>query len=84
MIVVQRSRRPFCSDLHLYRGLEACPIDVVMGHEFVGTVVALGASVSKFGVGDAVVSPFTTCWFVQASKDLGEQRANSPSQSAYS
>jgi threonine dehydrogenase-like Zn-dependent dehydrogenase len=33
-----------------------------MGHEFTGTVVQVGASVSKFEIGDDVVSPFTTSW----------------------
>lgn len=33
----------------------------VFGHEFVGTVVSVGPSVTGFKPGDRVMSPFTTC-----------------------
>lgn len=49
------------SDLHPYfgreRGLDA---GTVLGHEFVGEVVAVGPDVRAVSVGDRVVSPFTT------------------------
>lgn len=61
------------SDLHTYRGHDMPPGPFVMGHEFVGEVVALGSSYglketgnrrselySTLKVGDKVVSPFTT------------------------
>ncbi|KAJ8582369.1 hypothetical protein M405DRAFT_776598 [Rhizopogon salebrosus TDB-379] len=58
------------SDLHIYRGTAALTEPCVMGHEFIGEVVALGASFhpsstgrphlySSLRVGDKVVSPFT-------------------------
>ena len=49
------------SDLHPYRGNEVGIDDgTVMGHEFVGEIVDVGADVSGFGIGDRVVSPFST------------------------
>ena len=49
------------SDLHPYhereKGLDP---GTVMGHEFVGEVVAVGAEVSRLRPGDSVFSPFTT------------------------
>jgi len=49
------------SDLHVYRGLETgLDAGTVMGHEFVGEIVAAGAGVERFRTGDHIVSPFTT------------------------
>ena len=49
------------SDLHPYFGREAgLDSGTVMGHEFVGRVVAAGAEVRGFAVGDRVCAPFTT------------------------
>lgn len=49
------------SDLHPYRGREkGLDAGTVMGHEFVGEVVAAGAEVAGFRPGDRVVAPFTT------------------------
>ncbi len=49
------------SDLHVYRGVEAgLDPGTVLGHEFLGTVVAAGAAVERFQVGERVVSPFST------------------------
>jgi len=49
------------SDLHVYheheKGLDH---GTAMGHEFVGEVVAVGKDVKKLGVGNQVMSPFTT------------------------
>ena len=50
------------SDLHPYRGHETgCDKGTVMGHEFVGEVVAVGSAVRDFRPGRQVFSPFTTC-----------------------
>lgn len=49
------------SDLHPYWGRErGLDPGTVMGHEFVGRVVALGGQVRKFSIGDLVFAPFST------------------------
>jgi threonine dehydrogenase-like Zn-dependent dehydrogenase len=35
-----------------------------MGHEFTGTVVAVGSAVKSVAIGDKVVTPFTASWYV--------------------
>lgn len=60
--IVKVSLAGLCgSDLHVYYGRET-GIDrgTVMGHEFVGTVVEVGAEVDGMAVGDRVFAPFTT------------------------
>jgi alcohol dehydrogenase len=60
--IVQVEMSGLCgSDLHPYFGREV-GIDpgTVMGHEFVGEVLAIGAGVSAVAVGDRVCAPFTT------------------------
>jgi threonine dehydrogenase-like Zn-dependent dehydrogenase len=52
------------SDLHVYRGNEPAPPGFIMGHEFTGTVVEAGADVKSVALGDQVVVPFTTSWYV--------------------
>ena len=47
------------SDLHLYDGfIPECKRGDVLGHEFMGEVVALGKGVGNLRVGDRVVVPF--------------------------
>lgn len=61
-VIVQVKTCAVCgSDLHVYHGRET-GIDrhTVMGHEFAGTVVAIGSTVTEFRIGDPVMSPFTT------------------------
>lgn len=49
------------SDLHPFFGREhGIDVGTVMGHEFVGEVVALGRPNATLSVGDRVCSPFTT------------------------
>jgi threonine dehydrogenase-like Zn-dependent dehydrogenase len=49
------------SDLHPYRGHEVgLDPGTTMGHEFTGTIIALGEAVTGLRVGDAVLSPFST------------------------
>ncbi|KAH8656289.1 chaperonin 10-like protein [Ilyonectria robusta] len=48
------------SDLHYYRGHQKSTPGFVCGHETVGHIVALGASVEGFQIGDHVVVPFST------------------------
>jgi len=47
------------SDLHFYNGrVPGVFAGTVVGHEYVGTVVAIGDEVTRFGVGDEVVGSF--------------------------
>lgn len=49
------------SDLHPYHGREkGIDLGTVLGHEFVGEVISVGAEISKFRSGDRVCAPFTT------------------------
>ncbi len=49
------------SDLHPYHGREVgLDRGTVMGHEFAGEVLEVGAAVTRFKRGDRVTSPFTT------------------------
>lgn len=43
------------TDLHFYRGHRQIEKPLILGHEFTGTVVEVGKSVSKFKIGDRVV-----------------------------
>ena len=48
------------SDLHLYNGfMPAMEKGDIIGHEFMGEVVEVGAAVKNLKVGDRVVVPFT-------------------------
>lgn len=71
-VIVRVEAAAVCgSDLHVYRGLEAgLDAGTVMGHEFAGEVVEVGAEVTRFRPGDRVASPFTTscgdCFYCRA------------------
>ncbi len=61
------------SDLHIYNGyIPSMKSGDILGHEFMGEVVELGASVKNLQVGDRVVVPFTiscgSCFF--CNRDL--------------
>ena len=68
-VIVRVTAAGICgSDLHPYFGKEAgLDRGTVMGHEALGEIVETGAAVTRFGVGDRVVAPFTTncgaCFF---------------------
>src|SRR5689334_11944577 len=55
------------SDLHIYHGRVAMEPGFVIGHEYVGEVVAAGDAVTAVSVGDRVLGTFQTacgaCWF---------------------
>src|SRR5687768_16036552 len=56
------------SDLHLYNGyIPTMEAGDILGHEFMGEVVEVGATVTNLSVGDRVVVPFTiscgNCFF---------------------
>lgn len=61
-VVVRVEAAGICgSDLHVYHGRErGLDHGTIMGHEFVGEVVAVGAEVAAWRPGDRVVAPFTT------------------------
>jgi len=46
------------SDIHVIKGKTPVPLPVVLGHEFVGEVMAVGEGVTSVNVGDMVVSSF--------------------------
>jgi threonine dehydrogenase-like Zn-dependent dehydrogenase len=48
------------SDLHIYHGRTPVEPGFTIGHEFVGTVLAVGADVERAGVGDRVLGCFHT------------------------
>ena len=55
------------SDLHIYHGRVAIEPGFVIGHEYVGTVVAAGEYVGRIGAGDRVLGTYSTacgkCFF---------------------
>src|SRR5436305_2434819 len=55
------------SDLHIYHGRVQIEPGFTIGHEYVGTVLAVGDGVSRVAVGDRVLGCFHTacgeCWF---------------------
>jgi len=69
--IVKVSSTAICgSDLHLYDGyVPAMLKGDILGHEFMGEVVALGTGVQNLSVGDRVVVPFPIacgqCYFCQ-------------------
>lgn len=61
-LIVRVNRTAICgSDMHIYHGREqGQDPGTVMGHEFVGEIVEVGADVHQLHKGMQVVSPFTT------------------------
>ena len=67
-IIVKVSSTAICgSDLHIYNGTIPRAKNQVLGHEFMGEIVELGKSVTRFKKGDRVLVPFPiacgSCWF---------------------
>ena len=61
------------SDLHIYNGfIPSMEGGDILGHEFMGDVVAVGSDVAKLKMGDRVVVPFTiscgACFFCQKTQ----------------
>ncbi|MDT5262270.1 MAG: hypothetical protein QOC61_1274, partial [Acidobacteriota bacterium] len=69
--ILKITRTAICgSDLHLYDGfIPAMKPGDILGHEFMGEVVEVGAGVKNLKVGDRVVVPFPiacgNCFFCQ-------------------
>ncbi len=55
------------SDLHIFNGMFPQPKPMVLGHEFMGVVEAVGSGVTKLKKSDRVIVPFPiacgSCWF---------------------
>lgn len=60
------------TDLHIYNGGMNVPMPLVMGHEFVGDVVKMGASVKNIKIGDRAVAEHVigcgTCLYCKQGK----------------
>ena len=69
--IIRVSSTAICgSDLHLYDGMiPSMQAGDILGHEFMGEVVALGHGVTNLQIGDRVVVPFTiacgNCFFCE-------------------
>ncbi|KAK2014661.1 alcohol dehydrogenase GroES-like domain-containing protein [Colletotrichum eremochloae] len=60
-VIIKVQATALCgSELHVFRGHQPSDTGFIMGHEFTGTVIEKGASVTSLDIGDRVVSPFTT------------------------
>ena len=71
--IVQVEATGVCgSDLHIYHGRVKIEPGFVIGHEFVGEVIAAGDAVTKVDVGDRVLGCFHTacgsCFFCMRSQ----------------
>lgn len=56
-VVLKVERTAICgTDLHPYENRVEVESDVILGHEFLGTIVEAGAGVSRFSEGDRVVA----------------------------
>lgn len=68
------------SDLHIYNGFFPQPKPLVLGHEFMGIVEEVGASVTKWKRGDRVVVPFRiacgACWFCSHAMPTQCEKSN--------
>jgi D-arabinitol dehydrogenase (NADP+) len=55
------------TDVHIFRGEYLGDYPIIPGHEFAGTVIEVGAGVSRFHVGDRVaVEPNLSCGYCEA------------------
>lgn len=67
-IILRVTSTAICgSDIHIYNGIFPQPHPLVMGHEFMGIVEAVGDEIQNIKIGDRVVVPFPIscgeCWF---------------------
>ena len=81
-IVLRVTATAICgSDLHLYRGkVPGLKEGDILGHEFMGTVEAVGDGVKDLRVGDRVVVPFVIacgeCFFCKLNEYAACERTN--------
>lgn len=80
--LVQVTLAAICgTDLHAYRGdIDGFPVGTVLGHEFVGTVLALGEQVRGLRVGERVVASDLIacgrCWWCERGWHYQCERAS--------
>ena len=56
-ILVKVEKTAICgTDLHPYEGRLELEADIILGHEFLGSVIEVGSAVTQFSVGDRVVA----------------------------
>jgi S-(hydroxymethyl)glutathione dehydrogenase / alcohol dehydrogenase len=80
-VILRVTHTAICgSDLHIYNGAFPQLRPLVLGHEFMGVVEAVGPDVTKLKVGDRVVVPFPiacgTCWFCEHELPVHCMRSN--------
>ena len=57
------------SDLHLYDGVvQTMQPGDILGHEFMGEIVAIGAEVKNLKIGDQVIVPFNVSTRVSSTR----------------
>ena len=61
------------SDWHVWTGADQVPLPHIPGHEFCGEVVAVGADVRRWAVGQRVIAPFILACGRCPSCSAGEQ-----------
>lgn len=60
-VVVEVAATGVCrSDWHAWRGHDPVALPIIPGHEFAGTIAAVGAGISGWQVGERVTAPFRT------------------------
>ncbi|CRZ15506.1 alcohol dehydrogenase [Mycolicibacterium neworleansense] len=58
-VIVEVAATGVCrSDWHAWRGHDPVALPIIPGHEFAGTIAAVGAGVAGWQVGDRVTAPF--------------------------
>lgn len=69
-VILKVEKTAICgTDLHPYEGRLELEADVILGHEFLGTVVDAGAAVGQFAEGDrAVASCVVHCGFCRSCR----------------
>ncbi|MBO9153069.1 zinc-dependent alcohol dehydrogenase [Chitinophaga sp. GCM10012297] len=80
-VILKVSSTAICgSDLHILHGSVPQAKDMIMGHEFMGTVMETGRGVSNLKVGDRVVVPFPVacghCFFCTHGSSTNCEHSN--------
>jgi alcohol dehydrogenase len=81
-IIIKVTSTAICgSDLHIYNGFFPQVKDMILGHEFMGTVAEAGKAIKHLKKGDRVVVPFPiacgSCFFCQHHLPVHCENSNS-------